>query len=122
MEPIAQLKEKLQLAQGKELEQVLETLRADERKGAQVLLANWEKKREKEKAEQARLLTLLQYEKELYQEGCRLIAGIDEIRRFSPGLGRKVAERQHARAHHKLNKLLTIAHHAFSCLALRAVD
>ena len=40
MEPIAQLKEKLQLAQGKELEQVLETLRADERKGAQVLLAN----------------------------------------------------------------------------------
>ena len=81
MEPIAQLKEKLQLAQGKELEQVLETLRADERKGAQVLLANWEKKREKEKAEQARLLTLLQYEKELYQEGYRLIAGIDEVGR-----------------------------------------
>ena len=59
----------------------LATLAADERKGVQKLLASYNKRLEKEAAEKERFTAMLKLERELYDEGCELIAGVDEAGR-----------------------------------------
>ena len=58
----------------------LATLAADERKGVQKLLAAYNKRLEKAAAEKERFTAMLKLERELYDEGCELIAGVDEMR------------------------------------------
>ncbi|MBF0781037.1 MULTISPECIES: ribonuclease HII [unclassified Granulicatella] len=53
----------------------------DSRKGVQSALEKWRKKQEKSRQEQVKLQEMLRYEKELYQSGYHLIAGIDEVGR-----------------------------------------
>lgn len=59
----------------------LATLAADERKGVQKLLAAYNKRLEKAAAEKERFTAMLKLERELYAEGCELIAGVDEAGR-----------------------------------------
>ena len=59
----------------------LATLAADERKGVQKLLAAYNKRLEKAAAEKERFTAMLKLERELYDEGCELIAGVDEAGR-----------------------------------------
>lgn len=59
----------------------LATLAADERKGVQKLLAAYNKRLEKAAAEKERFTAMLKLERELYTEGCELIAGVDEAGR-----------------------------------------
>ncbi len=59
----------------------LATLSADERKGVQKLLAAYNKRLEKAAAEKERFTAMLKLERELYDEGCELIAGVDEAGR-----------------------------------------
>ena len=59
----------------------LATLAADERKGVQKLLAAYNKRLEKAAAEQERFTAMLKLDRELYDEGYELIAGVDEAGR-----------------------------------------
>lgn len=59
----------------------LATLAADERKGVQKLLAAYNKRLEKAAAEKERFTAMLKLERELYDEGYELIAGVDEAGR-----------------------------------------
>ena len=59
----------------------LATLAADERKGVQKLLAAYNKRLGKAAAEKERFTAMLKLERELYVEGCELIAGVDEAGR-----------------------------------------
>ena len=59
----------------------LATLAADERKGVQKLLAAYNKRLEKAAAEKERFTAMRKLERELYDEGCELIAGVDEAGR-----------------------------------------
>ena len=59
----------------------LATLAADERKGVQKLLIAYNKRLEKAAAEKERFTAMLKLERELYDEGCELIAGVDEAGR-----------------------------------------
>lgn len=59
----------------------LATLAADERKGVQKLLAAYNKRLEKAAAEKERFTAMLKLECKLYDEGCELIAGVDEAGR-----------------------------------------
>lgn len=59
----------------------LVTLAADERKGVQKLLVAYNKRLEKAAAEKERFTAMLKLERELYDEGCELIAGVDEAGR-----------------------------------------
>lgn len=59
----------------------LATLAADERKGVQKLLAAYNKRLEKAATEKERFTAMLKLERELYDEGCELIAGVDEAGR-----------------------------------------
>ena len=54
----------------------LATLAADERKGVQKLLAAYNKRLEKAAAEKERFTAMLKLERELYAEGCELIAAV----------------------------------------------
>ena len=59
----------------------LATLATDERKGVQKLLTAYNKRLEKAAAEKERFTAMLKLERELYDEGCELIAGVDEAGR-----------------------------------------
>lgn len=59
----------------------LATLAADKRKGVQKLLTAYNKRLEKAAAEKERFTAMLKLERELYDEGCELIAGVDEAGR-----------------------------------------
>lgn len=54
---------------------------ADSRAGVQVAIASRRKAIQKELAEEQRLQIMLRYEREFYQQGYKLIAGIDEVGR-----------------------------------------
>lgn len=75
---ITEIKE---LLTGEPTVEQLATLAADERKGVQKLLAAYNKRLEKEAAEKERFTAMLKLERELYAEGCELIAGVDEAGR-----------------------------------------
>ncbi len=76
---IGEIKE---LLQGKPTAEQLAALKQDERAGVQKLLLAYQKKMEKEAAEQERFAHLLQYEKEyLSLPGIQYVAGVDEAGR-----------------------------------------
>lgn len=75
---ISEIKE---LLAGAPTAEQLATLAADERKGVQKLLAAYNKRLEKAAAEKERFTAMLKLERELYDEGCELIAGVDEAGR-----------------------------------------
>ena len=75
---ISEIKE---LLAGTPTAEQLATLAADERKGVQKLLAAYNKRLEKAAAEKERFTAMLKLERELYDEGCELIAGVDEAGR-----------------------------------------
>ena len=75
---ISEIKE---LLAGAPTAEQLATLAADERKGVQKLLAAYNKRLEKAAAEKERFTAMLKLERELYAEGCELIAGVDEAGR-----------------------------------------
>lgn len=75
---IAEIKE---LLTGEPTAEQLAMLAADERKGVQKLLAAYNKRLEKAAAEKERFTAMLKLERELYDEGCELIAGVDEAGR-----------------------------------------
>lgn len=75
---ISEIKE---LLAGTPTAEQLATLAADERKGVQKLLAAYNKRLEKAAAEKERFAAMLELERELYAEGCELIAGVDEAGR-----------------------------------------
>ena len=75
---ITEIKE---LLAGEPTAEQLATLAADERKGVQKLLAAYNKRLEKAAAEKERFTAMLKLERELYDEGCELIAGVDEAGR-----------------------------------------
>lgn len=54
---------------------------ADSRKGVQSLVTRFQKKYDAYLAELERLETLLTYERECYEKGFELVAGIDEVGR-----------------------------------------
>ncbi|HFI0403387.1 TPA: ribonuclease HII [Streptococcus suis] len=56
-------------------------LSQDDRAGVQAAIKKRQKELEKEAAEDARLEAMLSYEKDLYENGVELIAGIDEVGR-----------------------------------------
>lgn len=56
-------------------------LQQDSRIGVQKLLATYERKREKEKREQARLEKMWEWEKKCYDQGYQAVAGVDEAGR-----------------------------------------
>ncbi|MFS0865123.1 ribonuclease HII [Fredinandcohnia sp. 179-A 10B2 NHS] len=76
----------------KQIEEILSTIKnpndefikicqLDERKGVQVLLQRWQNKRAEERALEQQFLEMKQYEEELYKQGIKLIAGVDEVGR-----------------------------------------
>lgn len=75
---ISEIKE---LLAGAPTAEQLATLAADERKGVQKLLAAYNKRLEKAAAEKERFTAMLKLERELYDEGYELIAGVDEAGR-----------------------------------------
>lgn len=75
---ISEIKE---LLAGTPTAEQLATLAADERKGVQKLLVAYNKRLEKAAAEKERFTAMLKLERELYEEGYELIAGVDEAGR-----------------------------------------
>lgn len=75
---ITEIKE---LLSGSPTEQQLAELAQDGRKGVQKLLAAYHKRLQKAAQERERFAQLLNFEKELYSEGCQYIAGVDEAGR-----------------------------------------
>nr|WP_309099335.1 ribonuclease HII [Fredinandcohnia onubensis] len=64
-----------------EQDQFLKDCENDSRKGVQVLLRRWRKKKAEEKALEQQFKEMTQYEQDLYNKGNRLIAGVDEVGR-----------------------------------------
>ncbi|WP_099363031.1 ribonuclease HII [Fredinandcohnia onubensis] len=64
-----------------EQEQFLKDCENDSRKGVQVLLQRWRKKKAEEKALEQQFKEMTQYEQGLYNKGYRFIAGVDEVGR-----------------------------------------
>jgi ribonuclease HII len=75
---VLELKECLNSLEPDIAERLLLALAADPRKTARHLAAQIQKKRLRDLREDERLLNLLHFEQELYQQGYRLIAGVDE--------------------------------------------
>ncbi len=64
-----------------EQDQFLKDCENDSRKGVQVLLQRWRKKKAEEKALEQQFKEMTQYEQGLYNMGYRFIAGVDEVGR-----------------------------------------
>lgn len=75
---IAEIKE---LLAGRPSEEFLAELAADERSGVKKLLEAYYKRQEKSRLEQERFIKMLQYERQYYDTGAQLIAGVDEAGR-----------------------------------------
>lgn len=56
-------------------------IESDERKGVQISLARWKKRREQEQQLQAKFFEMNHYERRYREEGFQLIAGVDEVGR-----------------------------------------
>ena len=79
METIRQIKERLDTASGKELEELLIRYESDERKGVQAVVKSHKNRLERYRKEVARIEELCRYEKKY--ASCNLICGIDEVGR-----------------------------------------
>ena len=77
--PLAELKARLLAENAVVPHGLLEALANDSRRGARDLAARVRARRQANQAEGQRLRQLLKYEQELWQEGCALIAGVDEV-------------------------------------------
>lgn len=64
-----------------EQDQFLKDCENDSRKGVQVLLQRWRKKKAEEKALEHQFKEMTQYEQDLYNRGYHFIAGVDEVGR-----------------------------------------
>lgn len=64
-----------------EQDQFLKDCANDSRKGVQVLLKRWRKKKAEEKALEHQFKEMTQYEQDLYNRGYHFIAGVDEVGR-----------------------------------------
>ncbi len=76
--PVRELKEYLNDLEAEKTEKLLQALARDPRKTARRLADRIQKKRLQDLREDERLQNLLHFEQELYQQGYRLIAGVDE--------------------------------------------
>lgn len=81
MESVGDIKRRLSACSPNELEQVLEELSADGRKGVQSLTAAFRKKQEALRREQERTEKLWEIERECLQKGFQTVGGIDEVGR-----------------------------------------
>jgi ribonuclease HII len=77
--PLAELKARLLAENATVPNGLLEVLTNDARRGARDLAGRIRARRQANQAEGQRLRQLLKYEQELWQEGCALIAGVDEV-------------------------------------------
>lgn len=76
--PLAELKRRFLDEQERMPKGLLEALAADSRRGAQELARKINARRRRERAETERLRRLLQFETQLWSQGVRLVAGVDE--------------------------------------------
>ena len=81
MQSVGEIKEILSSCPVEKLPEVLPEFTADSRKGVQSLVTRFQKKYDAYLAELERLETLLTYERECYEKGFELVAGIDEVGR-----------------------------------------
>lgn len=81
MQSVGEIKEILNSCPVEKLPEVLPEFAADSRKGVQSLVTRFQKKYDAYLAELERLETLLTYERECYEKGFELVAGIDEVGR-----------------------------------------
>ncbi len=81
MQSVGEIKEILSSCPVEKLPEVLPEFAADSRKGVQSLVTRFQKKYDAYLAELERLETLLTYERECYEKGFELVAGIDEVGR-----------------------------------------
>ncbi len=81
MRSISEIKEFLISCPMETLPEQLKGLEADSRRGVQNLLTSFQKKYENYLREQMRLDEIMTYERECYEMGCELVAGIDEVGR-----------------------------------------
>lgn len=77
--PLAELKVRLLAENATVPNGLLEALANDARRGARDLAERIRARRQANQAEGQRLRQLLKYEQELWQEGCALVAGVDEV-------------------------------------------
>jgi len=77
--PLAELKARLLAENAVVPNGLLEALANDSRRGARTLAERIRARRQANQAEGQRLRHLLRYEQELWQAGCTLVAGVDEV-------------------------------------------
>lgn len=78
---IIEIKKKLEQYSMEEIENAMKPYEIDNRKGVQNLLVSFQKKYERHCKEQERLEELLFFERQCYEKGYTLVAGIDEVGR-----------------------------------------
>lgn len=81
METINQIKSKFDSALPEQYNALIEQYHMDERKGVQNLIRNCQNKIEDYQKEQQRLENMLLFERECYQKGYDIVAGVDEVGR-----------------------------------------
>ena len=81
MESISEIKSKFLSASIQDISALINLYCNDTRKGVQNVICQYQKKIEAYQKEQLRLDTMLTFEKECYQKGYHIVAGIDEVGR-----------------------------------------
>lgn len=81
MESISEIKSKFLSASIQDISALISQYQYDTRKGVQNILFQYQKKIEAHQKEQLRLDNMLAFEKECYQKGYHIVAGIDEVGR-----------------------------------------
>ena len=81
METINNIKLKFSYASFQQLNDLIQEYISDERKGVQNIIHCYQKKVDAYQKEQSRLESILLFERECYQKGYHIVAGIDEVGR-----------------------------------------
>ena len=81
METINDIKLKFSYASFQQLNDLIQQYTSDNRKGVQNIVHCYQKKAEAYQKEQSRLESMLLFERECYQKGYHIVAGIDEVGR-----------------------------------------
>lgn len=81
METINNIKLKFSYASFQQLNDLIQEYISDERKGVQNIIHCYQKKIDAYQKEQSRLESILLFERECYQKGYHIVAGIDEVGR-----------------------------------------
>jgi len=102
--PLAELKERFLDQQTAVPQGLLAALEADPRQGARALARKIRERRQKNRAEGQRLRNLLRHETEIWAQGFKLIAGVDEAG-MAPLAGPVVASAVILPSHYKLRGL-----------------